>query len=158
MSKRWSAQLLCYAFLTIRSLLGMEAFLSIMLVDYNVPRTKSLGLSLTRILCIILTMRISNLWAFWTSTQELSSSAWIMFLIFFMIPVLTTWRKTFLGCQTYIVIIQGEVILISTFQELKHTVLGHFFIMPLLIGIGCLMISSQSLWNLFLKEVLKLTF
>ena len=88
----------------------------------------------------------------------LSSSAWIMFLIFFMIPVLTTWRKTFLGCQTYIVIIPGEVISISTFQELKHTVLGHFFIMPLLIGIGCLMISSQSLWNLFLKEVLKLTF
>ena len=81
-----------------------------------------------------------------------------MFLIFFMIPVLTTWRKTFLGCQTYIVIILGEVISISTFQELKHTVLGHFFIMPLLIGIGCLMISSQSLWNLFLKEVLKLTF
>ena len=95
MSKRWSAQLLCYAFLTIRSQLGMEAFLSIMLIDYNVPRTKSLGLSLTRILCIILTMRISNLWAFWTSTQELSSSGWIMFLIFFMIPVLTTWRKTF---------------------------------------------------------------
>ena len=136
---------------------NVKKMICIMLLDYNVPRTKSLGLSLTRIL-IILTMRISNLWAFWTSTQELSSSAWIMLLIFFTIPVLTTWRKTFLGCQTYIVIIQGEVISISTFQELKHTVLGHFLIMPLLIGIGCLMISSQSLWNLFLKEVLKLTF
>ena len=30
------------------------------------------------------------------------------------------------------------------FQELKHTVLGHFIIMPLLIGIDCLMISCQS--------------
>ena len=158
MKKMISAQLLCYAFLTIRSQLGMEAFQSIMLIDYNVPKTKSLGLSLTRILSIILTMRISNLWAFWTSTQELSSSAWIMFLIFLMLPVLTTLRKTFIGCQTYIFMIQGEVISISKFQELKHTVLGHFIIMPLLIRIGCLMISSQSLWNLFLKQVLKLTF
>ena len=39
-----------------------------------------------------------------------------------------------------------------------HSSGSFFFIMPLLIGIGCLMISSQSLWNLFLKEVLKLTF
>ena len=46
-----------------------------------------------------------------------------VFNIFFMIPVLPRRRKTLLGCQTYIVIIQGEVISISKFQELKHTVL-----------------------------------
>ena len=67
-------------------------------------------------------------------------------------------KENFLDCQTYVVIIQGEVISISKFQELKHTVLGRFIKMPLQTRIGCLMISSQSHWNLFLKEVLKLTF
>ena len=62
-----------------------------------------------------------------------------MFLMFFMIPVLTTCKKTFLDCQTYIVIIQGERFSISKFQELIHTVLSPFIIMPLQTGIGCLM-------------------
>ena len=34
-------------------------------------------------------------------------------------------KKNFFGCQTYIVTIQGEVISICKFQELKHIVLGH---------------------------------
>ena len=41
---------------------GLETFLSIMLIDYNLLKTKLLiSLSLTRILCITLTTRISNL-------------------------------------------------------------------------------------------------
>lgn len=109
----------------------------------NVLKTKLSDLSLIRISCITLTMLISNMWAFWKLTPELSSFVWTMSSTYFKMCVLTTWRRILSDYLFYILIIRGVVILIFKFQWLRPPVLVLFTSTLSKIGIVCLTTSNH---------------